>query len=153
LANTYTQISIQVVFAVKHRNALIKPSFKEDLQKYIAGILKNQNQKLLAINSMPDHIHIFFGMSPETKLSYLIRDIKSDSSTFVNENKLSKYKFHWQEGYGAFSYSRSQRDAVIKYIMNQERHHKKKTFREEYLEFLKRYDIEFNDKYLFEFFE
>jgi len=153
MSNTYTQISIQVVFAVKHRNALIKPSFKEDLQKYIAGILKNQNQKLLAINSMPDHIHIFFGMSPETKLSYLIRDIKSDSSTFVNENKLSKYKFHWQEGYGAFSYSRSQRDAVIKYIMNQEKHHSKKTFREEYVEFLKKHDISYNDKYLFEFFE
>jgi REP element-mobilizing transposase RayT len=153
MANTYTQISIQVVFAVKHRNALIKSSFKEDLQKYIAGILKNQNQKLLAINSMPDHIHIFFGMSPETKLSYLIRDIKSDSSTFVNENKLSKYKFHWQEGYGAFSYSRSQRDAVIKYIMNQEKHHSKKTFREEYVEFLKKHDISYNDKYLFEFFE
>ena len=153
MANTYTQISIQVVFAVKHRNALIKPSFKEELQKYISGILKNQNQKLLAINSMPDHIHIFFGMLPETKLSNLMRDIKSDSSTFVNENRLCKYRFHWQEGYGAFSYSRSQRDAVIKYIMNQERHHKKKTFREEYLEFLKRYDIEFNDKYLFEFFE
>ena len=153
MSNTYTQISIQVVFAVKHRNALIKSSFKEDLQKYIAGILKNQNQKLLAINSMPDHIHIFFGMSPETKLSYLIRDIKSDSSTFVNENKLSKYKFHWQEGYGAFSYSRSQRDAVIKYIMNQEKHHSKKTFREEYVEFLKKHDISYNDKYLFEFFE
>jgi REP element-mobilizing transposase RayT len=153
LANTYTQISIQVVFAVKHRNALIKPSFKEELQKYISGILKNQNQKLLAINSMPDHIHIFFGMLPETKLSNLMRDIKSDSSTFVNENRLCKYRFHWQEGYGAFSYSRSQRDAVIKYIMNQERHHKKKTFREEYLEFLKRNDVEFNDEYLFEFFE
>ena len=92
-------------------------------------------------------------MSPETKLSYLIRDIKSDSSTFVNENKLSKYKFHWQEGYGAFSYSRSQRDAVIKYIMNQEKHHSKKTFREEYVEFLKKHDISYNDKYLFEFFE
>ena len=92
-------------------------------------------------------------MLPETKLSNLMRDIKSDSSTFVNENRLCKYRFHWQEGYGAFSYSRSQRGAVIKYIMNQERHHKKKTFREEYLEFLKRYDIEFNDKYLFEFFE
>ncbi len=153
MANTYTQISIQVIFAVKHREALIKPLLKNELHKYIAGILKNQNQKLLAINSMPDHLHIFFGMTSEIKLSNLIRDIKSDSSAFINENKLSKFKFHWQEGYGAFSYSRSQRDSVIKYIMYQEAHHKKKTFREEYLEFLRKFNVEFNEKFLFEFFD
>jgi REP element-mobilizing transposase RayT len=102
---------------------------------------------------MPDHIHIFFGMIPDIKLSDLVRDIKSDSSTFIYENKLSNYKFHWQKGYGAFSYSRSQRDVVIKYIMNQQKHHKKKTFQEEYLEFLRKFDVEYNDKYLFEFFE
>ena len=153
MPNTYTQIYIQLIFAVKHRDSLIRESFKENLHKYITGILKIQKQKLLAINTMPDHMHIFFGMTPEIRLADLVRDIKSDSSLFINDNKLSKRKFHWQEGYGAFSYSQSHKDAVIKYIMNQEKHHKRKTFKEEYLEFLKKYNVEFVDKYLFEFFE
>ena len=153
MSNTYIQIYIQLIFAVKYRHSLIKTSFKEDLHKYITGIVKNQKQKLLAINSMPDHIHKFFGITQEIKLADLVRDIKSDSSLFINDKKLSKQKFHWQEGYGGFSYSQSQKDSVIKYIMNQERHHKEKTFKEEYLEFLKRFDVEYTDKYLFEFFD
>ncbi|MBW8051717.1 MAG: IS200/IS605 family transposase [Cytophagales bacterium] len=153
MANTYTQISIQLVFAVKYRQALITPDFKVTLHKYISGILRNQDQKLLAINGMPDHIHIFFGMRADSNLSDLVRDIKSDSSTFVNEKKLSKHKFRWQDGFGAFSYSKSQRDSVIKYILNQEQHHAKKTFREEYFEFLKEFDVEYDERYVFEFFD
>ena len=153
MPNTYTQIYIQLIFAVKHRDSLIKASFKEDLHKYISGILKNQGQKLLAINSMSDHIHIFFGMTPEIKLADLLRDIKSDSSTFINDNKLSSRKFHWQEGYGAFSYSKSQAQNVVNYIINQPLHHKKETFREEYFKFLKSFEIEYDERYLFEFYE
>ena len=153
MANTYTQIYIHLVFAVQSRDALIRPYFKEILHKYISGILKNQKQKLLAINSMPDHIYIFFGMNPDIRLSYLVRDIKKDSSTYINEKKLSKYRFNWQEGYGAFSYSRSQRDSVIKYIIYQEKHHKKESFRSEYVNFLKKFDIAYKDKYVFTFFD
>jgi putative transposase len=102
---------------------------------------------------MPDHVHIFFSMEPDINLSHFIRDVKSDSSTFINERRFSKFKFHWQKGYGAFSYAHSQKEQVIRYIMNQEKHHRRKTFREEYLELLKRFEIEYNEKYLFEFFE
>jgi len=151
MANTYTQISIHLVFAVRSRNALIRSEIKEILHKYISGILKNQKQKLLAINSMPDHIHIFFRMHPDTRLSYLVRDIKKDSSNFINNKKLSKYKFYWQNGYGAFSYSKSQRAGVINYIKNQEIHHRKKSFRDEYLDFLRKFEIEFEENYLFNF--
>ena len=151
MPNSFHQISIQLVFAVKHREALILPTFKDELYKYITGIFRNKNQKLLAINGMPDHLHIFFGMSPEICLSDLIRDVKSDSSLFINEHKLSPVKFYWQEGYGAFSYSRSQRDRVINYINKQEDHHKRKTFREEYISFLKKYEIVYDEKYLFNF--
>jgi len=142
-----------VVFAVKNKKALILPSFEERLFKYITGIIKNQGQKLLAINGTSDHIHIFFGMEPTCKISDLVRDIKSDSSVFIKENKLSRYKFIWQEGYGAFSYSHSQKQNVIEYIMNQKQHHKKKTFKQEYLEFLKNFNVDYNEKYLFDFFD
>ncbi|MDD5571470.1 MAG: IS200/IS605 family transposase [Bacteroidales bacterium] len=136
----------------KNREAQITNDFKELLNKYITGIIKNQKQKLLAINSMPDHIHILIGQSPIIRLSDLVREIKSESSRFINEKKASKYKFYWQEGFGAFSYSRSQRDDVIKYILNQQIHHKKKTFKEEYLEFLEKFEVEYNNDYLFDFF-
>ena len=141
-----------VVFAVKNRKALILPSFEERLFKYITGIVQNQGQKLLAINGTTDHIHIFFGMEPTCRLSDLVRDIKSDSSVFIKENKLSRYKFNWQEGYGAFSYSHSQKQNVIEYVMNQKQHHRKKTFKQEYLEFLKNFNVDYNEKYLFDFF-
>jgi REP element-mobilizing transposase RayT len=152
MANPYYQISMQLVFAVKHRDALIKDDFREELHRYIGGILVNQKHKPLAINSMPDHIHIFFGMHP-CDIPALIRDIKSDSSTFVNEKKLSRFKFQWQEGYGLFSYSMSHRSNVIEYIDNQQDHHKKILFREEYLAFLKEFGVEYNPKYVFDFFE
>ena len=153
MANTYSQIYIMIVFAVQNRKALILPSFEKRLYKYITGIVQNQGQKLLAINGTTDHIHIFFGMEPTCRLSDLVRDIKSDSSVFIKENKLSRFKFNWQEGYGAFSYSYSQKQDVIEYVMNQKKHHKKRTFRQEYLDFLKKFNVDYNEKYLFDFFD
>lgn len=150
MANTYTQIYIQVVFAVQHRQNLINKEKKEKLHKYIAGIIRNKNQKLIAINSMPDHVHIFIGMKPGIALSDLVRDIKNNSSTFINEKKWVMGKFNWQKGFGAFSYGHSQIDTVVKYIQNQESHHAKKTFKEEYLEILKKFDVEYDEKYLFD---
>ena len=149
MANTYTQIHIQLVFAVKHRDALINSSFKDELYKYIAGIIKNHNHKLLAINGMSDHIHIFIGMRPTQSLSDLLQDIKGNSSKWINEKKFLKVNFEWQEGYGAFSYSKSQVNNVINYINNQEQHHSVKTFREEYLEFLKLFEVDHDERYIF----
>lgn len=153
MANVFSQLSIQLVFAVKNRNALIHTDFRDTLHQYIGGILVNQKHKPLAINSMPDHIHIFFGMHPNSNISDLVRDIKSDSSTFINERKLSRFKFNWQEGFGSFSYSMSHRSQVIGYIDNQQSHHKKRTFKEEYLEFLRNFEIPYGERYLFDFFE
>ncbi len=150
MANTYSQIYIQIVFAVKNRNALIRSSWEEKLFQYITGIIKNKEQKLIAINGVTDHIHIFIGLKPNCCLSDLVREIKKASTVFINDNKLSKYKFNWQAGFGAFSYSKSHIDAVYNYIMNQKNHHKKKTFKDEYLDFLKKYDIPYEEKYLFE---
>ena len=150
MAGTFSQIYIQIVFAVKGRESKIQLSWEEELYKYITGIVRNKEQKILAINGMPDHIHFFIGMKPSCCLSDLVREVKKSSNDFIKERKFSKFKFQWQEGYGAFSYSHSNLDNVIKYIMNQKEHHKKKTFKEEYLEFLKKFEIEFKDKYLFE---
>jgi REP element-mobilizing transposase RayT len=149
MANTYTQIHVQFVFAVKYRNGLIIPSLKEELYQYISGIIKHHNHKLLAINGMPDHIHIFIGMRPTQSISDLMQDIKGSSSKWINEKKFLKVKFEWQEGYGAFSYSKSHVDNVINYIKNQEEHHKKESFRDEYLNFLKRFEVEYDEKYIF----
>ena len=153
MANTYTQIYIQIVFAVQGRYNLIRKEYKEELHKYITGIIRNKKQKLIAINSMPDHAHIFIGMKPSIALSDLVRDIKNNSSTFINEKNWVKGKFNWQEGFGAFSYGHSQMDAVVKYIQNQEEHHAKKTFKEEYLELLRKFNVEYNETYLFEWIE
>ncbi|MCH8316922.1 MAG: IS200/IS605 family transposase [Bacteroidetes bacterium] len=153
MANTFTQIYIHTVFAVQGRQNLIQKSWKDELYKYITGIVRNNNQKLLAINGMPDHIHIFLGLKPDIALSDLVRDIKSNSSSFINKKKWVMGKYHWQEGFGAFSYSDSQLDSVIKYIQNQEIRHKTKTFREEYTEMLKKFNVEYNEKYLFDFIE
>lgn len=153
MANTYTQIYIQIVFAVRNRAALILPQWKERLHKYITGIVQNKGHKLLAINSMPDHLHIFIGMKPDEALSDLVRDVKRDSTNFVNEEIKPKNKFGWQEGFGAFSYSRSAIDTVVKYILNQEEHHRRKTFREEYESFLKEFGVEYDNRYVFEYFE
>ena len=150
MANTYSQVYIQVVFAVKGRQNLIRAEIREDLQKYITGIITNREQKLLSIFCMPDHTHLLIGLKPSISISDLVRDIKAGSSKFINDKKLIKGKFSWQEGFGVFSYSRSQIDTVIKYIQNQEKHHNKKSFKEEYLEFLKKFEIEYDEKYLFE---
>ena len=149
MANTYTQIYIHVVFAVQGRQNLIPKEHKEELHKYITGIVQNKKQKLIAINCMPDHSHIFIGMKPSIALSDLVRDIKNNSSAFINEKKWVRGKFNWQEGFGAFSYGHSQIEVVVKYIQNQEDHQAKRTFKEEYLEMLKKFAVEYDEKYLF----
>jgi len=153
MPNTYSQIYIQMVFAVKGRENLISKNHREELHKYITGIVQNRDQKMLSIFCMPDHAHILVGLKPSISISDLMRDIKTGSSNFINDNKWMKGKFNWQEGFGAFSYSRSQIDAVIKYILSQEEHHKKKTFKEEYLGFLKKFEVEYDERYLFEWIE
>jgi len=150
MSDTYSQIYIQTVFAVKNRKALIKSDWEEDLYKYITGIVQNQGQKMLAINGYYDHVHLFIGMKPTCCLSDLVREIKKSSNSFIKEKRFSPYDFQWQEGYGAFSYSHSQITDVIQYIQNQKQHHKKKTFQEEYLAFLKLFEIEFKNEYLFD---
>ncbi|HKP68769.1 MAG TPA: IS200/IS605 family transposase [Pyrinomonadaceae bacterium] len=149
MANTYSQIYIQVVFAVEQRAALIQPEWKEELFKYIGGIFRNKKHKLIAIGGIADHIHILFGLRPSMAISDLVRDIKSDSTEFINKKRFSRRKFHWQEGYGAFSYSKSHLDAVAKYVLDQEKHHAKRSFREEYVEMLDRFEVEYEDRYLF----
>ena len=149
MANTYTQIHIHAVFAVKFREGLINNTWKNELYKYITGIIQHNNHKLLAINGMPDHVHILFGMRPSQSLSDLMQDIKGSSSKWINDKKFLKHKFEWQQGYGAFSYSKSHISNVINYIENQEMHHKKQTFLEEYIMFLKKFEVEYNDQYLF----
>ena len=147
---TYSQIYIQIVFAVKNRHALIDVTWEERLYQYITGIIQNKGQKLIAINGVANHIHIFIGMKPSCCLSDLVREIKKSSNDFISENKFCSSKFYWQEGFGAFSYSHSQIDNVYKYVMNQKQHHKKVTFKEEYIEFLKKFEINYDEKYLFD---
>jgi len=149
MADTYTQIYIHIIFAVQERQKLIKPEYKEYIQKYITGIIQNQKQKLIAINSMPDHIHILIGMKPDISLSALVRDIKHYSTKFINDKKWFIGKFYWQEGFAAFSYSHSQIHRIINYIKNQARHHSKKSFKEEYLELLNKYSVKYDSKYVF----
>jgi putative transposase len=150
MASTFSQIYIQLIFAVQGRNSMISTSWETELFKYISGIITNKNQKLLSINGMPDHIHILIGMKPSCCLSDLVREVKKSSNEWVNAQRFSRSKFKWQDGYGAFSYSHSNFGNVIRYIENQKDHHKKKSFREEYLEFLEKFQIEFKDEYLFE---
>ncbi len=149
MANTFTQLYIHLVFAVKHRDRLIRPSFKDELMKYITGIIQNKGNKLLATNTMPDHIHMFIGLDSKNAISDLVKDVKVSSTNFINDNKWLKGRFHWQEGYGAFSYAHSQINSVIKYILNQERHHKQITFKEEYIKILKAFNVNYEDAYLF----
>ncbi|UTA69488.1 IS200/IS605 family transposase [Emticicia sp. 21SJ11W-3] len=149
MANTYTQIYLHIIFAVKYREGVIQASWKNELYKYITGVIQEQKHKLIIINGMPDHLHILIGMHPTQSISELVQDIKGNSSTWINKRKLVLGKFEWQEGYGAFSYSKSQVKDVIKYIENQEEHHRIKPFREEYLNFLKKFEVEYNEKYIF----
>jgi putative transposase len=149
MANTYTQTYIHFVFAVKFRLGLIQKSWRTDLYKYITGIITNNGHKLISIGGMDDHLHILIGISTIQSLSEIVSDIKRSSSLWINDNKFLPGNFAWQEGYGAFSYGKSQLGDVIKYIANQELHHKKRTFQDEYSEFLKLYDIEFDERYVF----
>jgi len=148
MPNSYTQIHIQFVFAVKYRSALIDREWKERLHQYITGIFQANKHKMLQINSMPDHIHIFIGMRPHQSISALIQNVKTESSKWIKEQNLYK-NFAWQEGYGAFSYSKRQVDDVIRYIQNQEIHHRKETFLNEYRKFLKAFEVEWDEQYIF----
>ena len=152
MANTYTQIYLQIVFAVQGRKSFIKEFFRGQLQMYMSGIIDNKKQKLYAIYCMPDYTHIFLSMLPDMAISDLVRDIKANSSSFLKKKKFGN-AFSWQEGFGAFSYSKSQASRVVKYVLNQPEHHRKKTFKQEYLDFLNKFGIEYQEKYLFEFYD
>ena len=151
MANTYTQIYIHAVFAVEGRQNLIKSEHNDELQKYIAGIVSGQKQKLIAINNMPDHLHLLIGLRPDAALSDLMRDVKAGSSKFINEQHWVAGKFSWQEGFGAFSHSRSQLGTVIRYLENQQKHHARRSFRDEYVELLEKYGVEYDQRYIFKF--
>jgi putative transposase len=149
MANTYTQLHIQLVFAVKYRAALIQKVWNGRLHQYITGIVQNNEHKMLQINSMPDHIHIFIGMRPHQAISSLVQNVKAESSKWIRDNEFCKSVFAWQNGFGAFSYSNSHVDRVVRYIQNQEAHHKKETFLDEYKRLLKAFEIDYNEQYIF----
>ncbi len=149
MANTYSQIYLHVVFAIEGRQNLLCAEHNDELQKYITGIVSGQKQKLIAINNMPDHVHLLVGLQPDLALSDLVRDIKAGSSGFIKRKRWVAGRFSWQEGFGAFSYSRSQLDTVIRYIQNQQKHHARKTFRQEYVELLEKFSIDYDPRYIF----
>ena len=151
MPDTYSQIYYHVVFAVRNRESLIDPVIKDDLYKYITGIVTQNKQKLLIINGMPDHVHILLNCKPDMNLSALIREVKEHSTKYINDKKLIPWKFYWQGGFGAFSVSKRALDIVINYIKTQEEHHSKKSFKTEYLEFLKENEIDYKEEYLFNF--
>lgn len=152
MADVFSQLYVQIVFAVKNRQALIAPEWEEELNKYITGIVEHRGHKMLAIGGMPDHIHIFLGLKPAESISSLVAEIKKSSNAFINERRFSSFQFEWQAGYGAFSYSRSHVDAVCKYVLNQKEHHSRRTFEEEFLKILSDFDIEIGSKRMFDFF-
>jgi len=153
MSNTFSQIYLQFVFAVKGRQSLITKSNKEELHKYITSLVQSRKAKMLAINCMPDHTHLFVGFKPSVLISDFVKQVKVESNEFIKSKKWNKGNFNWQEGYGVFSYGHSQIDRVCKYVLNQEQHHKKKTFKEEYLDFLNKFAIQFEERYLFEWIE
>ena len=153
MAGTFYQIYIQFIFAVHGRENLLHKSWRDEVFKYMSGIIKGKNQKPIIVNGVSDHVHVFVGLRPSIRICDLVRDIKNNSSRFINEKKFLPGKFEWQDSYGAFSYSRSHIDNVYKYIENQEAHHKKRTFKEEYLDLLKKFEVEYNEKYLFKWIE
>ena len=153
MAGTFSQMYVQVVFAVKGRENLIKKEFRTEVFEYIAGIIKGKNQKPIIVNGVGDHVHVFVGLRPSMSVSDLVRDIKNNSSNFINSRKFVKDKFAWQEGFGAFTYGQSQIDSVFKYISNQEAHHQKKTFKEEYIDILEKFQVKYDEKYLFDWIE
>ena len=150
MAGTYSKIYFHLVFAVQDRMNIIRPEIREELQKYIAGIVENKKQKLISINCMPDHTHILVGLKPDVAVSTIVRDIKANSSRFINENHWVRGMFHWQEGYGVFSCCEGDLDRIIHYIQNQEAHHRQKKFQEEYIALLHEYNVEYNNEYLFD---
>jgi putative transposase len=149
MPNTFTQIHLQCVFAVKFREALISKTWQDRLHDYIAAIISNKGHKILAINSMPDHLHVFFGMRPTQGLSDLIQAVKGDSSEWINKQKLARGYFRWQEVYGGFSYKKTDVDTIVKYVHNQQQHHIKKTFLQEYQELLREFEVAFDEQYIF----
>lgn len=153
MAGTYSQIYIQVVFGVKGRQNLLAKEWRGEVFKYMSGIIKNKGQKPIIVNGVSDHVHAFIGLKPSLALSDLVRDVKNNSSNFINDHSWIRGRFSWQEGYGAFSYSHSQISYVYNYILGQEKHHSKQTFQQEYKDFLKRFEIEHDVKYLFEWIE
>jgi len=153
MANTYTQCYFHLVFAVKNRDALIKKEWKNEMEKYITGIVQNHHHKMLAIGSMPDHIHFLIGYNVNHLVPDLVEEVKTSTNSWIKEKKLSKFKFEWQKGYGAFTHSRSQIDVVVKYILSQEEHHNKQSFRDEYLEMLEKNEVLFDHEYLFDYFD
>ncbi|MDI9364341.1 MAG: IS200/IS605 family transposase [Flavobacterium sp.] len=153
MAGTFSKVYVQYVFAVKGRQNLLQKPWRDEVFKYIAGIIKGKNQKSIIVNGVEDHIHVFVGLKPSMPISDLVRDVKNNSSNFINEQNWLQGKFSWQEGYGVFSYAHSQIENVYQYIANQEEHHKKKTFKEEYIEFLKKFEVEYNEEHLFDWME
>jgi putative transposase len=149
MANTYSQIYIHVVFAVEGRQNLIEPEHNDELQKYMTGVVRERDQKLIAINNMPDHVHMLVGLKPSMAVSDLMGDVKAASSGFIKRERWVRGRFSWQEGFGAFSYSRSQLNTVIRYIENQQKHHARKTFRQEYVELLEKFEVKYDPRYLF----
>ena len=150
MANTNSQLYVQIVFAVKNRASLIQSEWETKLYQYITGILRNRGQKVIAINGMPDHIHILLGITPDCSLSDLVREVKKSSNTWITENKLTPGKFYWQSGFGAFSYSRSDLDSVATYVRNQKQHHQRKRLRDEYTELLKEFEVAYEESYIFD---
>lgn len=153
MANTFSQIYLQFIFAVRQRESVITKDHKEELHKYITGLVQHRNAKMLAVHCMPDHAHLFVGLKPTILISDFVKEIKVESNQFINYKKWVKGKFSWQEGYGVFSYSHSQINTVVNYVVNQESHHQKKSFRQEYHDFLKYFDIPYEERYLFNFIE
>ncbi|GAC1309206.1 MAG: hypothetical protein NVSMB24_24280 [Mucilaginibacter sp.] len=153
MANTFSQIYLQFVFAMQNRQSIVSSEHKEELHKYITALVQNRKAKMLAVNCMPDHTHLFVGFKPTVLIADFIKEIKVESNEFINSKNWVKGKFKWQEGYGVFSYSHSHIDAVIKYVLNQENHHQKKTFKQEYLNLLQKFEIAFEDRFLFDFIE
>jgi len=152
-SGTFSQIYIQLVFVVKGRENLLKKEFRGEVFKYMSGIITAKEQKSIIVNGVEDHVHLFIGLKPSMRLSDLVRDIKNNTTNFINEKNFLKSKFSWQEGYGAFSYSQSHIESVYQYILDQEKHHEKKSFKEEYLKLLEKFKIEFKEEYLFDFLE
>jgi REP element-mobilizing transposase RayT len=153
MAGTFSQIYIQCVFAVRGRENLLLKPWRDEVFKYMAGTIKGKNQKPIIVNGVEDHVHVFVGIKPVMNISELVRDLKNNSTNFINEQKFLNGKFSWQEGYGAFSYAHSQIESVYKYIANQEEHHKMKTFKDEYHDFLQKFEIEYDEEYLFDWIE